>query len=244
MCHRWVWWAACAQGRPLFAHHCCHWCQEKQLLQPMPLMPLPPREAATNAAALSALMPREALLEAASTVAATPVALLWLIIPHCYNLENWNSIQLYFVKTPSCVYELSTVKPWYNTFIFGVIVDAEIMVKLHGSEIAFSGGNCRWWQLLVVKIVVGDNCWWWQARLALCANSMWVPAFSLLWPLLPTDMWCWSVTSKPSQPWRWHWERCRRQGRSWSRAVTRDVSVVWNALTQVEHCWQEATLAI
>ena len=30
----------------------------------------------------------------------------------------------------------------YNTFIFGVIVDAEIMVKLHGSEIAFSGGNC------------------------------------------------------------------------------------------------------
>ena len=106
-------------------------------------------------------------------------------------------------------------------------------VKLHFLVAIVVGENCCWWQLLLVKIVVGDNCCWWQARLALCANSMWVPAFSLLWPLLPSDMWCWCVTSKPSQPWRWHWERCRRQGRSWSRAVTRDVSVVWNAVTQV-----------
>ena len=34
------------------------------------------------------------------------------------------------------------------------------------------------------------------------------------------------VTSKPTQPWMW----CRRQGRSWSRAVSRDVGG-WKALT-------------
>ena len=163
MCHRWVWWAACAQGRPLFAQHCCHWCQEKHChyqchwchcLQEKQL-PM--------------------LLHSVHWCQEKhywKLLLQWLIIPHCYNLENWNSIQLYFVKTPSCVYELSTVKPWYNTFIFGVIVDAEIMVKLHGSEIAFSGGNCCWWEFLLVAIVVGENCFWWQLLLVTSKASI------------------------------------------------------------------------
>ena len=61
------------------------------------------------------------------------------------------------------------------------------------------------------SLLTADKCW--------CVTSK---------PTLAGDKH--KVTSKPTQPWMW----CRRQGRSWSRAVSRDVGG-WKALTEVEH---------